>query len=338
MARPRYDDGRSPTAKPKGTRAMKKLRIALLSGGISSERDVSLNSGRQVFEALDKTRYDIVLYDPQSDLPDLVANADNIDAALVILHGPFGEDGTIQGLLDLLGIPYQGAGVLGSAVAMNKLAAKRLYEQAGLKIPPYCIVRHGPIPELGGCVQHLGLPIVVKPVVGGSSIGMSIAHSEKELLAAVEEAFKFDKQVLLEKYLKGIEVTGGVLGNDDPEALPLIEIVPGEGHPFFNYKAKYTAGETEEICPARISESMTDKAQACAIRAHEALFCRGYSRTDMIIHHDEIYVLETNTIPGMTATSLFPQAAAKAGMDFTRLLDRLIALSLEGRSGRGREA
>ena len=317
---------------------MKKLRIALLSGGISSERDVSLNSGRQVFEALDKTRYDIVLYDPQSDLPDLVANADNIDAALVILHGPFGEDGTIQGLLDLLGIPYQGAGVLGSAVAMNKLAAKRLYEQADLKIPPYCIVRHGPIPELGGCVQHLGLPIVVKPVVGGSSIGMSIAHSEKELLTAVEEAFKFDKQVLLEKYLKGIEVTGGVLGNDDPEALPLIEIVPGEGHAFFNYKAKYTAGETEEICPARISESMTDKAQACAIRAHEALFCRGYSRTDMIIHQDEIYVLETNTIPGMTATSLFPQAAAKAGMDFTRLLDRLIALSLEGRSGRGREA
>ena len=317
---------------------MKKLRIALLSGGISSERDVSLNSGRQVYEALDKNRYDIVLYDPQTDLPDLVANADNIDAALVILHGPFGEDGTIQGLLDLLGIPYQGAGVLGSAVAMNKLAAKRLYEQADLKIPPYCIVRHGPIPELGGCVQHLGLPIVVKPVVGGSSIGMSIAHSEKELLAAVEEAFKFDKQVLLEKYLKGIEVTGGVLGNDDPEALPLIEIVPGEGHAFFNYKAKYTAGETEEICPARISESMTDKAQACAIRAHEALFCRGYSRTDMIIHHDEIYVLETNTIPGMTATSLFPQAAAKAGMDFTRLLDRLIALSLEGRSGRGREA
>ena len=317
---------------------MKKLRIALLSGGISSERDVSLNSGRQVYEALDKNRYDIVLYDPQTDLPDLVANADNIDAALVILHGPFGEDGTIQGLLYLLGIPYQGAGVLGSAVAMNKLAAKRLYEQADLKIPPYCIVRHGPIPELGGCVQHLGLPIVVKPVVGGSSIGMSIAHSEKELLAAVEEAFKFDKQVLLEKYLNGIEVTGGVLGNDDPEALPLIEIVPGEGHAFFNYKAKYTAGETEEICPARISESMTDKAQACAIRAHEVLFCRGYSRTDMIIHQDEIYVLETNTIPGMTATSLFPQAAAKAGMDFTRLLDRLIALSLEGRSGRGREA
>lgn len=312
---------------------MKKLTIALLSGGVSSERDVSLNSGKQVYEALDKTRYNIIRYDPKTDLPKLVADAGKIDAALVILHGPFGEDGTVQGMLDLLDIPYQGAGVLGSAVAMNKLAAKRLYEHAGLTIPPYCIVRRGPIPELGGCVQHLGLPIVVKPVEGGSSIGMSLATSEKELHDAVEEAFQFDKLVLLEKHLAGTEVTGGVLGNDDPEAMPLIEIIPGEGHAFFNYKAKYTAGETQEICPARINDALTDKAQACAIKAHEALFCRGYSRTDMIIHQDDIYVLETNTIPGMTATSLFPQAAAKAGLDFTRLLDRLIALSIEGRTG-----
>ena len=314
---------------------MKKVKIALLSGGISSERDVSLKSGQQVYDALDKSRYDIVRYDPKTDLPDLVANAGHIDAALVILHGPYGEDGTIQGLLDLLGIPYQGAGVLGSAVAMNKLVAKRLYTQAGLKIPPYCIVRRGPIPELGGCVQHLGLPIVVKPVAGGSSIGMAIAATEKELHDAVEEAFAYDAQVLLEHYLKGTEVTGAVLGNDDPQALPLIEIVPGEGHAFFNYTAKYTAGQTQEICPARIGEALTDAAQQCAVRAHEALFCRGYSRTDMIIQQDEIYVLETNTIPGMTATSLFPQAAAEAGLDFTRLLDRLIALSLEGRSDRG---
>lgn len=314
---------------------MKKLRIALLSGGISAERDVSLNSGQQVYEALDKSRYDIVRYDPKTDLPDLVANAAHIDAALVILHGPYGEDGTIQGLLDLLGIPYQGAGVLGSAVAMNKLVAKRLYEQAGLQIPPYCVVRRGPVPELGGCVQHLGLPIVVKPVAGGSSIGMTIAGSEEELRDAIVEAFSHDPLVLLEKYLAGTEVTGGVLGNEDPVALPLIEIVPGEGHAFFNYKAKYTAGETEEICPARISDALTDKAQACAIQAHEALFCRGYSRTDMILQQDDIYVLETNTIPGMTATSLFPQAAAKAGLDFARLLDRLIELSLEGRSDPG---
>jgi D-alanine-D-alanine ligase len=217
---------------------------------------------------------------------------------------------------------------------MNKLAAKRLYAEAGLVVPPYCVVKRGPIPELGGCIQHLELPIVVKPVEGGSSIGIAVAQTPEELRQAVEDAFRYDQLALLEKYIEGTEVTGGVLGNVDPEALPLIEIIPGEKHAFFNYTAKYQAGETNEICPARISDALTDRAQAIAVQAHEALFCRGYSRTDMIVRDDEIYVLETNTIPGMTATSLFPQAAAAAGLDFTRLLDRLIELSLEGRSER----
>jgi D-alanine-D-alanine ligase len=237
-------------------------------------------------------------------------------------------------MLDLLDIPYQGAGVIGSAVAMNKLAAKRLYAEAGLSVPPYCVVKRGPLPELGGCIQHLELPIVVKPVEGGSSIGIAIAQTPEALRQAVEDAFRYDRLVLLEKYIEGTEVTGGVLGNDDPEALPLIEIIPGEKHSFFNYEAKYQAGETTEICPARINETLTERAQAMAVKAHEALYCRGYSRTDMIIQGEAIFILETNTIPGMTATSLFPQAAAAAGLDFTRLLDRLIELSLEGRSDR----
>lgn len=313
---------------------MKKLTIALLSGGISSEREVSLNSGRQVFEALDTRRYNVVRYDPQTDLPRLVADAPRIDAALIVLHGPYGEDGTVQGLLDLLGIPYQGAGVLGSALAMNKLAAKRIYEQAGLTVPPYCVIRRGPLPELSACVRHLGLPVVVKPVQGGSSIGVSIVDSEQELKAAVEAAFGFDGQILMEAFIQGVELTVGVLGNDDLQALPVIEIVPGSGHAFFNYAAKYTAGATEEICPARIPDHLAQKAQAVGRKAHEALFCRGYSRTDMILRGEELYVLETNTIPGMTATSLFPQAAATAGIAFPRLLDRLIELSLEGRDRR----
>ena len=313
---------------------MSKRVIALLSGGISSEREVSLSSGNQVFEALDKTRYEVLRYDPQTDLPRLVVDAGRIDAALIILHGPYGEDGTVQGLLDLLDIPYQGAGVLGSAVAMNKLAAKRLYAEAGLLMPPYCIVKRGVLPELGGCVQHLGLPMVVKPVSGGSSIGIAVVDTVEALRDAVTEAFRFDNRVMLEKYIQGTEITGAVLGNEEPQALPLIEIVPGEGHIFFNYQAKYTAGETSEICPARISEPLTAAAQRVAVQAHEALFCRGYSRTDMIVQQDKIFVLETNTIPGMTATSLFPQAAAKAGLDFPRLLDRLIELSLEGRTPR----
>ncbi len=308
---------------------MKPLNIALLSGGISSERDVSISSGQQVYDALDKDKYNVRRYDPKTDIQRLVADAETIDAALIILHGPFGEDGTVQGLLDLLGIPYQGSGVLGSSLAMNKLASKQLYEQAGIPVPPYCVVRRGRLPELGGCVKHLGLPMVVKPVSCGSSIGISIPESEADLRHAVEAAFEFDGFVLLEKYIDGVEVTGGVLGNDDPEPLPLIEIVPDAAHRFFDYTAKYTAGATQEICPARIDEQLTELAQSYALKAHHALFCRGYSRTDMMLRDGKFYVIETNTIPGMTATSLFPQAAAAAGYSFPLLLDRLIELSIE---------
>ncbi len=310
---------------------MKKLTIALLSGGISSERDVSINSGRQVLDALDKEKYTVLKYDPKTDIGKLVTDADRIDAALIILHGPFGEDGTVQGMLDLLGIPYQGAGVLGSAAAMNKLASKQLYQQAGIPTPPYCVVKRGPIPELGGCIKHLDLPVVVKPVCCGSSIGISIPDSEANLKQAVEAAFEFDDMVLLEKYIDGTEITGGVLGNTDPEPLPLIEIIPDEKHSFFDYTAKYTAGVTQEICPARIDEQLTEIAQSYAIKAHDALFCRGYSRTDMMLKDGKFFVIETNTIPGMTATSLFPQAAQAAGYSFSLLLDRLIELSIEAK-------
>ena len=307
---------------------MKKRTVALLSGGISSEREVSLNSGNQVLEALDKEKYRVIRYDPKTDLPRLVAEADDIDVALVILHGPFGEDGTVQGLLDLLGIPYQGAGVLGSAAAMNKLAAKRLYAQCGLPVPAYRVIDTESGFDADACIADIGLPLVVKPVAAGSSVGMTIVRDASALKPAVQSAFAFDRQVLAEAFVDGVEVTGGVIGNDDVEALPLIEIIPGEGHEFFDYAAKYTPGATQEICPARIDADLTEKAQRYAVEAHKALFCRGYSRTDMILKDGEFYVLETNTIPGMTQTSLFPQAAAAAGMDFTRLLDRLIELAL----------
>jgi D-alanine-D-alanine ligase len=308
---------------------MKKRTVALLSGGISSEREVSLNSGNQVFEALDKEKYRVIRYDPKTDLPRLVAEAASIDVALVILHGPYGEDGTVQGLLDLLGIPYQGAGVLGSAAAMNKLASKRLYAQCGLPVPSYQVIETESGFDADACLAEIGLPLVIKPVAAGSSVGMTIVREAGTLKPAVKTAFEFDRQVLAEAFVDGVEVTGGVIGNDAVEALPLIEIIPGEGHEFFDYAAKYTPGATQEICPARIDADLTEKAQRYAVEAHKALFCRGYSRTDMILKDGEFYVLETNTIPGMTQTSLFPQAAAAAGMDFTRLLDRLIELALE---------
>ena len=218
---------------------MKKINLALLSGGISSEREVSINSGNQVYEALDKNKYNILRYDPKTDLDKLVADASRIDAALIILHGPYGEDGTVQGLLDLLHIPYQGSGVLGSASAMNKAASKLLYENSGIPTPPYMVLQNGESVDTAACLSRIGLPMVVKPVVGGSSVGMSIVRAESELQAAIDLAFAEDNAIMLEAYIKGIELTGGVIGNRELEALPLIEIVPYEAHEFFDYEAKY---------------------------------------------------------------------------------------------------
>ncbi|MDJ0782683.1 MAG: D-alanine--D-alanine ligase [Desulfosarcinaceae bacterium] len=310
---------------------MAKLNLALIAGGISSEREVSLSSGDQVYAALDKSKYTIHRYDPQSDLKQLVADAEGLDVALIILHGPYGEDGTVQGLLDLLGIPYQGAGVLGSALAMNKLVTKQLYAAAGLPTAAHVILQAGQPAEESDVVARLGLPVVIKPVEAGSSIGMAIVEQQSDLGPALETAFSHGDTVMVEAYKKGIEITAGVLGNAELTALPLIEIIPDKSHTFFDYTAKYTAGVTEEICPARISEALTEKAQSYALAAHRALQLSGYSRTDMILVEDEFYLLETNTIPGMTGTSLFPQAAAKAGLPFSELLDRLIELGIEAK-------
>jgi len=308
---------------------MEKLTLALLSGGISSEREVSLNSGEQVYEALDKDKYDIRRYDPKTDLPRLIKDAAQIDAALIILHGPYGEDGTVQGLLELLHIPYQGSGVLGSSLAMNKAAAKQMYEKAGIPVPPYVVYDRNDTVDGDACAKKLGLPLVVKPVVGGSSVGMSIIRSVADLPDALEKAFEWDSAVMIEAYIDGTELTCGVIGNSELEAFPIIEIIPDKEHDFFDYEAKYTAGITREICPARIDEDLTLQAQTLAKKSHQALFCRGYSRTDLILKGRELYVLETNTIPGMTATSLLPQAGQAAGYTFTRLLDRLIELGME---------
>ena len=308
---------------------MKKIKLALLSGGDTPEREVSLNSGNQVFDALNKEKYEIVRYDPKTDLLNIVKDAPNIDVALLILHGPNGEDGTVQGLLDLLKIPYQGAGVLGSALAMNKLAAKRMYEKADIPSPDYISFSEGDPVDPPAWVNRLGLPIVVKPVCAGSSVGMTIVKDEKDLSQAIDKGLEFDDTLLLEQFIKGVELTCGVLGNENIEALPIIEIIPGDGYAFFDYDAKYLPGATEEICPARIPDDIRDQAQVHAKAAHRALFLKGYSRTDMILSNGNLYVLETNTIPGMTATSLYPQSAGVAGYSFPDLLDRLIALAME---------
>mgnify|MGYP005851788569 FL=1 len=307
----------------------RKLTVALLAGGRSAEREVSLKSGEQVFRALDMSRYEVLRYDPRDDLVRLAQDASKIDVALIILHGRLGEDGTIQGLLDSLSIPYQGSGVLGSAIAMNKILSKQLYIQAGLPVAPHVVVHRTESDPVHRVVDVLPFPVVVKPEHEGSSIGLSIARSREDLPRALDRAWNYDRRCLVEQFIQGTEITGGVLGNEDLQALPLVEIIPGDSYEFFDYEAKYTPGASHEVCPARISDSMTRRARELAVSAHRALYCRGYSRTDMIVSGEIIFVLETNTIPGMTQTSLFPQAAAAAGMDFPALLDRLIELALE---------
>ena len=308
---------------------MKKLSVALLSGGISSEREISIKSGDQVYEALDKEKYTIIRYDPKTDLARLVSDASQIDVALIILHGPYGEDGTIQGFFDLLNIPYQGSGVLGSAVAMDKVISKQLYERSGLPVPAYSAVKRNDVFDPKDLAEQLGLPLVVKPVNAGSSVGITIVESMDDIDDAVESAFDHDDTILIEAFIPGIELTAGVIGNEVLNALPIIEIIPDTEHAFFDYEAKYTAGVTQEICPARIDDALTEKAKTYAKKAHQTLSCRGYSRTDMILNNEDLYVLETNTIPGMTATSLFPQAAEVAGISFPRVLDKLIELGIE---------
>lgn len=288
-----------------------------------------MDSGDQVYEALDKEKYDVIRYDPKTDLARLMSDAPRIDAALIILHGPYGEDGTVQGMLDLLDIPYQGSGVLGSAAAMNKLATKQLYEKSGIPAPDHMALTSKDAIKTQACVGRFGLPLVVKPVVGGSSIGTSIVKSTDEFGTAIASAFEHDDTILIERYIEGVELTVGVIGNDTLEALPVIEIIPEKGHAFFDYTAKYTAGETREICPARISDTIAEKACTLAKMAHRALFCRGYSRTDMFLAKGELFVLETNTIPGMTPGSLLPLAARTAGIDFGQLLEKLITLGIE---------
>ncbi len=312
-----------------GGKENRKLSVALISGGTSGEREISLKGGDRVFHALDPERYAVVRYDTATDLGRLAAEAGAIDAALVILHGTNGEDGTVQGYLDLLNIPYQCSGVMGSAIAMNKLVSKFFYEKAGIPVPGYIAMEKAGEADADLCIERLGLPLVIKPASGGSSIGMSIVRSREAFFPAIDKAFLHDDVVFAEQYLTGTEITGGVLGNAHPEALPIVEIIPKNGYEFFDYKAKYTPGETLEICPARISDALTQKAREIAFAAHRALFCSGCSRTDMIIHDNRIYVLETNTIPGMTENSLLPLAAAEAGISYSQLLERLIELALE---------
>ena len=298
---------------------IKKMKICVLMGGLSAERDVSLKSGNAVHQALVAQGFNAVAIDVGRDLAD-VLKREGIEAAFIALHGRYGEDGCVQGLLELLQIPYTGSGVLASALAMHKLYSKQAFAASGILTAPFCCFRRGEtvrLPEL-----PFGLPLVVKPVQEGSSVGVSIVKEESQLEAALQLAFNHDEEILVEQYIKGQEVQVGIL-NDRP--IGAIEIVPK--NEFYDFEAKYTDGMAEHIFPARLEAALYEKAQQVGLAAHRALGCKGYSRVDLLVTTTgDCYVLEVNTLPGMTALSLLPEIAAKgAGLPFEALVADIIA-------------
>lgn len=311
---------------------MGKLRVGLIAGGRSGEREISLKSGDAVYEALDRGRYEVARYDPRDDLIRLIQDREKIDLAFILLHGKFGEDGCMQGFLHLLDIPFVGSGVLSSAMALHKKTSKELYRSAGLRVAEDVMLARGESFSPAEIIESIGSTLVVKPVKEGSSLGMSICRSPEELARGIQEAFRYDEEVMIERFIRGREFTCCVLGNNALEVLPLVEIIPNPEYAFFDYRAKYTPGASREICPAAVPDKERSRLESCAMEAHRVLRCSAWSRTDMILKDEEIYILETNTIPGMTATSLVPLAARAAGMSMSDLLDRLIELSLEEKS------
>ena len=293
-------------------------KIGVLMGGLSAEREVSLKSGAAVHKALLARGYHTVAIDVGRDLAE-VLKREGIETAFIALHGRYGEDGCVQGLLELVQIPYTGSGVLASALAMHKLYSKQAFAAAGILTAPFRCYRLGETVTLSDL--PFGLPLVVKPVQEGSSVGVSIVKEEKFLAVALAEAFLHDDEILVEQYIKGQEVQVGIL---DDYPIGAIEIVPK--NEFYDFESKYTDGMAEHIFPARLESALYEKAQAIGLSAHRALGCRGYSRVDLLVTGTgDCYVLEVNTLPGMTALSLLPEIAAKgAGLAFEELVSRII--------------
>lgn len=304
--------------------------VAILMGGRSAEREVSLNTAAQVAAALRATDHVVTEIDSAED--DFVQRLRDAspDVVFICLHGRYGEDGTVQGLLELLDLPYVGSGVLASALAMDKVMSKRLFAAASLASPASVELHRDTPVDIDAITAELGPKTVVKPSNEGSSVGMSIVHEPSELQAALAKAFECDESVLVEQFVLGAEVTVGVLGNRHIEALPTLEVVPE--HEFYDYESKYVPGMSSHIIPARVSEDARVECQRLALEAHKLLGCRGMSRSDTIVTAEgDVFLLEVNTIPGMTSTSLLPDAARAAGIEFPQLCERLVQLAMEPR-------
>jgi len=295
----------------------KQQRIGVIMGGTSAERDVSLRTGAAIAKALDEQGYTVVTIDADKTLPARLVE-EKVDVAFVAVHGRFGEDGTIQGLLEMMQIPYTGSGVLASALAIDKAVAKRMVSQDGVVTPQASLVDESC--DVGafvaGCERF---PQVVKPVREGSTLGIAIARDASELRQAIDQARRYDRRVLVEDFIEGREVTVSVMNG---QALSIIEVVPESG--FYDYTAKYTAGKTRYLVPAPLPEEQYHAIQQAAVTSCASLGCRGAARVDFMVTDDDFYFLEVNTIPGMTETSLLPKAAADCGMDFAKLVEEIL--------------
>jgi len=299
-------------------------RIGVIMGGTSSEREVSLATGRPILETLLARGYDAVgILMEGSDLPERLRGA-GVELAFIALHGGSGENGAVQGLLEVMGIPYTGSGVLASAMAMDKVVSKSLFAAAGLHVPPYRVVRSVEGLREALAASAFPAPWVIKPAAEGSSIGVSIVQNEEEIDAAAREAFRYGDRVILEKYVPGREIQIGVLAD---RSIGAVEVCPSKS--FYDYECKYTAGKTRYVLPPELDPSLLESVEAAALRAHRTLGCRAYSRVDFRLDPDgRPYILEVNTLPGMTPTSLLPKIARQAGIGFGELLEEIIGASI----------
>jgi D-alanine-D-alanine ligase len=311
-------------------------RVAVLKGGSSLERQVSLRSGGRVEDALERLGHEVVPVDVGADLIERLRSA-RPDVAFVAMHGRDGEDGTVQELLEILDIPYTGSGVLACTRTIDKVLTKHLLVEAGLPTPEFFSFNETAFERLGAgqtlpaIEERLDFPIVVKPARGGSALGIKFASTAGDVPGALVNAFSYDDRVLLERYVAGRDLAVSIVeGRDGPVALPIVEAVPVE-EDFYDFEARYEIGRTRFVCPAELSADATARASAIALAVYRVLGCYGFGRVDLMLEEStgELYALEANAIPGLTETSLLPQAADAAGMEFDRLIARVLELAFE---------
>ena len=319
-------------------------RVAVLKGGRSLERQVSLRSGARVEDALNHLGHDVVSIDVGADLVQRLREAAP-EVAFVALHGPFGEDGTVQELLEVVGVPYTASGVSACIRCADKVLAKHAMRDAGIPTPDFFAFNETAFRDLGAAgalpeiEERLEFPIVVKPASQGSALGIKFARTAADVPAALVAAFSYGDKVLLERYVSGRELAVSVLdGDEGPAPLPVVEAVPRE-RDFYDFEARYEIGRTDFVCPARLADAVAQRAQRLAVETYRLLGCAGFARIDLMLDEaDGLHVLEVNVIPGLTDTSLLPQAAEAAGISFEDVVARLVELALAGDRREGADA